>query len=56
MSKGPSASDHDLPLGALERIDRICIEFEAAWKAGDGPRIEAFLGAGPGSTSPRAEP
>ena len=32
-----------LPLSAIERIDTICDRFEAAWKAGDGPRIDDFL-------------
>ncbi len=39
LSKDPS-----LPLSALERIDRVCLDFEAAWKAGTVPQIEPFLG------------
>jgi serine/threonine-protein kinase len=33
-----------LPLDVLDRIDQICDRFEAAWEAGDRPRIEDFLG------------
>ena len=31
---------------ALERINRICRTFEAAWKNGESPRIEDHLGDG----------
>ena len=33
-----------LPLAVLDQIDRICDRFEAAWKAGEPPRIEEVLG------------
>jgi serine/threonine-protein kinase len=44
--KSESQSDDrsELPLHALERIDRACDRFEAAWKEGQRPRIEDYLG------------
>ncbi len=33
-----------LPLDVLDRIDRACDRFEAAWKRGEEPRAEDFLG------------
>jgi serine/threonine-protein kinase len=38
-----------LPLSARRRVDEACDRFEAAWRAGPGPRAEEFLGdlAGP---------
>ena len=38
-TRSPSAS---LPLPALERIEGVCLEFEAAWKKGIPPRIFAL--------------
>jgi serine/threonine protein kinase len=35
----------ELPLDVLDRIDRICDQFEAAWAGGETPRIEDYLGA-----------
>src|SRR5262249_27333595 len=32
------------PLDVLDRIDRICDQFEAAWAAGEMPRIEDYVG------------
>jgi hypothetical protein len=32
---------------ALERVDRACDAFEAAWRAGGRPRIEDYLGPAP---------
>jgi predicted RNA-binding Zn-ribbon protein involved in translation (DUF1610 family) len=37
-----------LPLETLERIDQVCAQFEAAWKAGRKPRIESHLGKAQG--------
>jgi serine/threonine protein kinase/formylglycine-generating enzyme required for sulfatase activity len=39
----PDSDPEGLPLEAHERIDRRCLEFEAAWKRGERPRIEDFL-------------
>jgi eukaryotic-like serine/threonine-protein kinase len=36
-------------LAAKERIDRICLAFEAGWKAGSCPRVEDFLGDASGA-------
>ena len=44
MSSEPDSTEFSLPLPALERIDNRCLEFEAAWKAGEVPRIEDYLG------------
>ena len=38
-----------MPVPALERIDRACLEFEGAWKAGQAPRIEEYLGQAEGA-------
>ena len=32
-----------LPVADMQRIDAACDRFEAAWRAGERPRIEAFL-------------
>src|SRR4051812_6094634 len=42
-------SDHRAPLSSamVECIEEVCDRFEAAWKAGQGPRIEDFLGDTP---------
>jgi hypothetical protein len=41
-----------LPLTVLQQIDRVCDAFEAAWRAGERPRIEDFLEPG---VEPRSE-
>ena len=33
----------ELPVAELNRIDRACEQFRAAWEAGQRPRIEDFL-------------
>lgn len=43
MTDEPGLSNASLPLPALERIENTCLEFEAAWKRGDRPRVEDFL-------------
>src|SRR5262245_28548086 len=35
----------ELPLDVLDRIDRTCDRFEAAWDRGERPRVEDELGA-----------
>ncbi len=49
MSSKPDSTEFSLPLPALERIDNRCLEFEAAWKAGEAPRIEDYLGDAQGA-------
>src|SRR6266481_4090290 len=38
------------PLSEMLRIDEECLRFEAAWKAGECPRVEEYLS---GSAEPR---
>jgi len=44
MSRDLNSQDPSLPVPVLERIDRVCLEFEAAWKAGQAPKMEDYLG------------
>lgn len=41
--------NESLPLPALERIEKVCLRFEAAWKQGDKPRIEEYWDAAQGA-------
>jgi len=43
----PFAASPSLSLTALERMERICTRFEDAWKAGQQPKLEAYLGNSP---------
>ena len=44
MSKDlPHESDPISP-ASYQRVDRLCLQFEDAWKAGQRPRLEQFLG------------
>jgi len=43
MSSHLPPDDDQLPLTARARIDRVCLAFEDAWKAGERPRIEQYL-------------
>lgn len=47
MAKGFPPNDDPLSLSAKERVDRICLAFEEAWKSGTRPRVEAYLGDTP---------
>jgi len=38
-----------LPLSIWRRVNRVCETFEAAWRAGERPRLEAFLEAASGA-------
>jgi serine/threonine protein kinase len=38
-----SPSQETLPPSQVQRIDQVCDRFEAAWKAGQRPRIEDYL-------------
>lgn len=44
MSDKPDLDDETLSLSALERIDQVCLKFEAAWKKGEAPSVEQYLG------------
>jgi hypothetical protein len=44
MSEPPASGDDSLSASALERVDRLCDAFEAAWQQGQRPRIEDYLG------------
>ena len=44
MNKNSPFEDSPLPLSIEEQIDRICMDFEAAWKAGQEPLVEDYLG------------
>jgi WD40 repeat protein/tRNA A-37 threonylcarbamoyl transferase component Bud32 len=46
QSEGPR--EESLGLSAEQRIDAVCRRFEAAWKAGERPRLEDHLGQGEG--------
>ena len=48
MSDETDSNGASLPLAALERIESVCLQFEAAWKEGHKPRIEDYLGAAQG--------
>ena len=43
MEPQPHDESSPAPLSQIQRDDRICDQFEAAWKAGPRPRIDAFL-------------
>src|SRR5262245_26109701 len=43
MADNAPQSD-SVPLSAAQRIDEVCLRFEAAWRAGTPPRLEDFLG------------
>ncbi len=45
MSEEPSAGDATLSADLVQRIRRVCDRFEAAWRAGERPRIEEYLDA-----------
>jgi WD40 repeat protein/tRNA A-37 threonylcarbamoyl transferase component Bud32 len=48
MTDETGSDEVSLPLPALERIESVCLEFEAAWKKGSNPRIEDYLGSAQG--------
>jgi len=43
MSVSDSENPDDVSFSAHDRIDQACDRFEAAWKAGERPRIEDYL-------------
>ncbi len=44
MNDVPCQDGASLPLSTALRLDKACLRFEAAWKAGERPSIPAFLG------------
>jgi tRNA A-37 threonylcarbamoyl transferase component Bud32 len=48
MSDELDKLDSALSAEAFDRVDRVCLAFEEAWKCGQTPGIEAFLGAAEG--------
>src|SRR5262249_4239166 len=47
MSDTERCNDSSLPLDALRRINTVCVRLEAAWRAGEEPRLEDFVGEAP---------
>ena len=47
MSLAPSAGDAARALDVARRVDRVCTEFEQAWRAGRRPRLEDWLAGEP---------
>ena len=43
MNQSLSRSEDNLPLELEEQIDRLCDDFEKAWRDGEQPRIEEYL-------------
>jgi serine/threonine-protein kinase len=44
MNDIPPSDNGSLPLDVEEQVDKICDRFEEAWKQGQRPRIEDYLG------------
>ncbi len=40
----PESTELPLPLSVLDEIDQICDRFEGAWRRGEAPRMEDYLG------------
>jgi serine/threonine protein kinase len=47
MNKEIDRSAPSLPVSKLLEIDKVCRQFEAAWKAGNQPRVDDFLASVP---------
>ena len=43
MSSPPGPDGNTVSLQAAQGIDRACDRFEAAWRAGERPRLEPYL-------------
>ena len=43
MDRKPEQSAQSLPVTELMEIERVCCQFEAAWKAGRQPKVEDYL-------------
>ena len=53
MIPRPDAQQEILPVPVLDRIDRACLRFEAAWKRDETPWLEDFLGDSEGDERSR---
>jgi len=53
MTASPNDEDKLSPAAAMRQIEAACERFELAWKAGEGPHLEDFLGEAPAES--RAE-
>ena len=47
MNEAINGHEESLKASDLSRIDRVCDRFEAAWQAGDEPKLEDYLGDTP---------
>jgi serine/threonine protein kinase len=47
MSEAPGSGREPLPPSGALPLEQVCNRFEDAWKAGQRPRLEDFLGDGP---------
>jgi hypothetical protein len=52
MNNEPSPTG-SVPVSGMRRVDEICERFEGAWKAGQRPRIEDYIGQGAEGTGPQ---
>lgn len=43
MNRPDSQRDDNLSLSELQRVHKVCVEFETAWQSGQRPRAEEFL-------------
>jgi hypothetical protein len=44
MSEASQRENPSVSLSVQQRVDEVCVRFEDAWRAGQRPRIEDFLG------------
>jgi serine/threonine protein kinase len=49
MREATGAGGNTLPLAEVQRINEVCNRFELAWKAGERPRIEEYVGDAAGA-------
>jgi serine/threonine-protein kinase len=47
MSQTPHKKGVEMRVSLQQRIDEVCLRFERAWKAGQRPALEDFLGSSP---------
>ena len=54
MSDTPELAESTLPADLAARVDALCDRFEAAWQAGQHPRLEEYLAGAPEAGRTRA--